>query len=80
MPELINANPTVLTADAIPSRVTKSSPDPFQELLTPASVPEEWSDSLDDNQKESFDAQEIYGTMKRNEELTGRSSKYNIRP
>jgi hypothetical protein len=63
MPELINANPTVLAADAIPSRATKSSPDPFQELLAPASVPEDWSDSPEDNEKESFDAQEIYGTI-----------------
>src|SRR5271155_4705007 len=42
MPELINANPTVLSASAIPSRVTKSSPDPFQDLLTTHPAPEEW--------------------------------------
>jgi len=62
MPELINANPTVLAADAIPSRVTKKSPDPFQELLSTPAAPEEWSDVEDDNDKESFDAQEIYGS------------------
>jgi hypothetical protein len=63
MPELINANPTVLAAEAIPSRATKSSLDPFQELLAPTSSPEDWNESLDDSEKESFDSQEIYGTI-----------------
>jgi metal-sulfur cluster biosynthetic enzyme len=68
MPELINANPTVIAASAIPSRVSKSSPDPFQDLLAPAPVSEEWIPQ-DDDQPESFDAQEIYG-MSETESLT----------
>src|ERR1700733_10579050 len=68
MPELINANPTVIAASAIPSRVSKSSPDPFQDLLAPAPVSEEWIPQ-DDDQPESFDAQEIYG-MSQTESLT----------
>jgi len=62
MPELINANPTVIAASAIPSRVSKSSPDPFQDLLAPAPVSEEWIPQ-DDDQPESFDAQEIYDLL-----------------
>ena len=71
MPELINANPTVLSASAIPSRASKSSPDPFQDLLTTAhTAPEDWNDSLeDDDQPERFDAQEIYGTLPRMKRL-----------
>jgi hypothetical protein len=61
MPELINANPTVLAASAIPSRVSKSSSDPFQDLLTPHTVSEEYTDVFEDEEPESFDAQEIYG-------------------
>lgn len=61
MPELINANPTVLAASAIPSRVSKSSSDPFQDLLASQTAPEEYEDTLEDDQPESFDAQEIYG-------------------
>jgi len=60
MPDLINANPTVLAASAIPSRALKSSPDPFQDLLTSKSAPEEWDESPE---SESFDAQEIYGAF-----------------
>jgi hypothetical protein len=41
MPELINANPTVLSASAIPPRAIKSSPDPFQELLSSHTAPED---------------------------------------
>jgi len=63
MPELINANPTVLSASAIPSRATKSTPDPFQDLLTTThTAPEEWNVPEDDGQPEGFDPQEIYGT------------------
>jgi hypothetical protein len=62
MPELINANPTVLSASAIPSRATKSSPDPFQALFTTHTAPEDLDFSLDDDDTpENFDAQEIYG-------------------
>lgn len=61
MPELINANPTVLAASAIPSRVSKASSDPFQELLASQTAPEEYEDTLEDDQPEIFDAQEIYG-------------------
>lgn len=61
MPELINANPTVLLASAIPSRATKSPPDPFQDLLTTHTAPDDWDVSEDDDQPERFDAQEIYG-------------------
>jgi metal-sulfur cluster biosynthetic enzyme len=60
MPDLQNANPTVIAASALPSRVARSSPDPFQDLLSPAPVSEDWI-PLDD-QPESFDAQEIYGS------------------
>ena len=65
MPELINANPTVLSASAIPSRNRKLSPDPFQDLLTTNTSPSDW-DSLstdDDDSPERFDAQEIYGPI-----------------
>jgi hypothetical protein len=61
MPELINANPTVLAASAIPSRHANSSPDPFQDLLTSHTAPEDDDFSLDDTDPERFDAQEIYG-------------------
>jgi hypothetical protein len=61
MPELINANPTVLAASSIPSRVSKSSSDPFQDLLNPHTVSEEYTDIFDDDEPEGFDAQEIYG-------------------
>jgi hypothetical protein len=62
MPELINANPTVLSASAIPSRPIKSSPDLFQELLTSHTAPKDSDLPVDDNEPECFDAQEIYGT------------------
>jgi len=63
MPELINANPTVLSASAIPSRNRKSSPDPFQDLLTTHTAPSDWDSSSadDDDSPERFDSQEIYG-------------------
>jgi hypothetical protein len=61
MPELINANPTVLAASAIPSRVSISSSDPFHDLLNPHTVSEEYTDIFDDDEPEGFDAQEIYG-------------------
>jgi hypothetical protein len=63
MPELINANPTVLSASAIPSRNRKPSPDPFQDLLTTHSDHSDWDDSStdDDDSPERFDSQEIYG-------------------
>jgi len=63
MPELINANPTVIAASAIPSRHSKSSPDPFQSLLMSHTAPSD-EDSLsdtDDSEPDRFDAQEIYG-------------------
>ena len=61
--ELINANPTVISASAIPSRTHKTSADPFQELLASYTAPDEWDASSDDDDKyESFDPQEIYGT------------------
>lgn len=64
MPELINANPTVLSASAIPSRASKSPPDPFQDLLTTAhTAPEDCNVPEDDDQPERFDAQEIYGVL-----------------
>jgi metal-sulfur cluster biosynthetic enzyme len=62
MPELINANPTVLSASAIPSRVVKSSQDPFHDLLTSCTSPEgHVNDPTEDEEPERFDAQEIYG-------------------
>jgi metal-sulfur cluster biosynthetic enzyme len=63
MPELINANPTVLSATAIPSRNRKSSPDPFQDLLTTHTAPSDWETSStdDDESPERFDSREIYG-------------------
>ena len=61
MQELINANPTVLSASAIPSRVKKSSPDPFQALLASHTAPEDSDIEADSDEPESFDAQEIYG-------------------
>jgi len=62
MPELINANPRVVVASDIPSRTSKTSLDPFQELLVVNTAPDDW-DVLadDDDQAERFDAQEIYG-------------------
>jgi hypothetical protein len=63
MPELINANPTVLSASAIPSRATKSSPDPFQELLSSHVAPDDPETLDDNNEPERFDAQEIYGIL-----------------
>jgi hypothetical protein len=63
MPELINANPTVLSASAIPSRATKSSPDPFQELLSTHVAPSDSEAVDDDFEPERFDAQEIYGNL-----------------
>lgn len=66
MPELINANPTVLAASAIPSRATKSSSDPFQDLLTTNTSPDDWNiNEDDDDEPERFDSQEIYGTSSR---------------
>jgi hypothetical protein len=63
MPELINANPTVIAASDIPSRASKTSPDPFQQLLSPTASPDDWDDaSTDDGEVERFDAQEIYGS------------------
>jgi hypothetical protein len=63
MPELINANPTVLSASAIPSRNRKSSPDAFQDLLTTHTAPSDWDSSStdDDDSPERIDSQEIYG-------------------
>jgi hypothetical protein len=63
MPELINANPTVLSASAIPSRNRKSSSDPFQDLLTTHTAASDWDSSStdDDDSPERFDSQEIYG-------------------
>jgi metal-sulfur cluster biosynthetic enzyme len=61
MPELINANPTVISASDIPSRASKASLDPFQQLLTPPSSPDDWDAIPDDGEVERFDAQEIYG-------------------
>jgi hypothetical protein len=61
MTKLINANPTVLSATAIPSRVNKSSPDPFQDLFTTHTAPDDLEAMLDDGGPERFDAQEIYG-------------------
>lgn len=66
MPELINANPTVLSASAIPSRASKSSPDPFQELVVSQVAPEDLDDIDQDDKPENFDAQEIYGTLPSN--------------
>lgn len=63
MPELINANPTVLSASAIPSRATKSSPDPFQELLSTYVAPDDSEAVDDDAEPDRFDAQEIYGKL-----------------
>lgn len=63
MPELINANPTVIAASDIPSRASKTSPDPFQQLLSPPASPDDWDDAAtDDGEVERFDAQEIYGS------------------
>ena len=61
MPELINANPTVIAASDIPSRLSKTSPDPFQQLLALSPWPDGWDDTADDDEVERFDAQEIYG-------------------
>ena len=66
MPELINANPTVLLASAIPSRASKSSPDPFQELVVSQVAPEDLDDIDQDDKPENFDAQEIYGILPSN--------------
>ena len=64
MPELINANPTVLSVSAIPFRGTKASLDPFQDLLTKYTSSDDWDISDDDDgQPERFDAQEIYGAL-----------------
>jgi metal-sulfur cluster biosynthetic enzyme len=62
MPELINANPTVIAASDIPSRASKTSLDPFQQLLTPPPSPDDWDAIPDDGEVERFDAQEIYGS------------------
>jgi hypothetical protein len=62
MPELINANPTVLSASAIPSRVTKSSSDPFQDLLATHTAPDDWTFDDNETEPERIDSQEIYGT------------------
>ena len=65
MPELINANPTVLSASAIPSRANKSSSDPFQDLFTSShTAPEDWNVPEDNDEPERFDAQEIYGVYR----------------
>jgi hypothetical protein len=63
MPELINANPTVIAASDIPSRASKTSLDPFQQLLSRPTSPDDWDDTAtDDGEVERFDAQEIYGS------------------
>jgi len=62
MPELINANPTVVVASDIPFRASRTSSDPFQELLVANTTPGDWDAVADDDdQVERFDAQEIYG-------------------
>ena len=70
MPELINANPTLIAASDIPSRPSKASLDPFQQLLTPSSSPEEWDAVPGDDEVERFDAQEIYGLATPDRTLT----------
>ena len=82
MPELINANPTVLSASAIPSRNRKTSPDPFQDLLTTHSDPSDWDSSStdDDDSPEHFDAQEIYGLSATKTFTDGRFTEYYFRP
>lgn len=61
MPELINANPTVIAASDIPSRASKTSPDPFQQLLGTHASPDDGEAVVDDDAVDQFDAQEIYG-------------------
>ena len=63
MPELINANPRVVAASDIPSRASRASSDPFQQLLVANTAPDDWDAFAadDDDQAERFDAQEIYG-------------------